>query len=97
MQIGIPMAAEARQSIFQYSLYSSFPILVTRLCFSLTLCHSLPGTYELGIMLMARDRIITIVKSEIVLSIIINILARRVIGKASVGLNAVAVLYPRYR
>ena len=39
-------------------------------------------------MLMARDRIITIVKSEIVLSIIINILARRVSGKASVGLKA---------
>jgi hypothetical protein len=48
-------------------------------------------------MLIARDKIITIVKSEIVLSIIINILARRVSGKASVGLNAVAVLYPRYR
>jgi hypothetical protein len=48
-------------------------------------------------MLMARDRIITIVKSEIVLSVIINILARRVSGKASVGLKAVAVLYPRYK
>ena len=46
---------------------------------------------------MACARMITIVKSEIVLSIIINILARRVSGKASVGLNAVAVLYPRYR
>jgi len=46
-------------------------------------------------MLMARDRIMTIVKSDIVLSIIINILARRVSGRASVGLNAVAVLYPR--
>ena len=52
---------------------------------------------ELGRILMARDRMITIVKSEIVLSIIINILARRVSGKASVGLKAVAVLYPRYR
>ena len=37
----------------------------------------------------------TNVKSEIMLSIIINILARRVSGEASVGLNAVAVLYPR--
>ena len=50
-----------------------------------------------GRILMARDRMITMVKSEIVLSIIINILARRVSGKASVGLKAVAVLYPRYR
>ena len=50
---------------------------------------------QLGIILIARDRMITMVKSEIVLSIIINILARRVSGKASVGLNAVAVLYPR--
>ena len=41
---------------------------------------------------MARDRTTTIVKSETVLSIIINILARRVSGAASVGLNAVAVL-----
>src|SRR5262245_29149849 len=47
-------------------------------------------------MLMARARIMTIVRSEIVLSIIINILARRVSGRASVGLKAVAVLYPRY-
>ena len=38
----------------------------------------------------------TIVKSEIVLSIIINILVRCVSGKASVGLKAVAVLYTRY-
>ena len=45
----------------------------------------------------ARDATMTIVKSEIALSIIINILARRVSGKASVGLNAVAVLYPRNR
>ena len=52
---------------------------------------------QVGIILMARDRTITIVKSEIVLSIIINILARCVSGKASVGLKAVAVLYPRYR
>ena len=52
---------------------------------------------QLGIILIARDRMITMVKSEIVLSIIINILARRVSGKASVGLKAVAVLYPRYR
>lgn len=52
---------------------------------------------QLGIILIARERIMTIVKSEIVLSIIINILARRVSGKASVGLKAVAVLYPRYR
>ena len=44
---------------------------------------------------MARDRTMTNVKSEIVLWIIINILARRVIGKTSVGLNAVAVLNPR--
>ena len=43
---------------------------------------------------MARDRTMTMVKSEIVLSIIINILARCVSGKASVGLKAVAVLYP---
>ena len=49
-----------------------------------------------GRILMARDRMITMVKSEIVLSII-NILARRASGKASVGLKAVAVLYPRYR
>ena len=46
---------------------------------------------QVGRMLMARDRIMTIVKSEIVLSIIINILARRVSGKTSVGLNAVTV------
>ena len=52
---------------------------------------------QLGIILIARDRMITMVKSEIVLSIIINILARRVSGKASVGLKAVAVLYPRYK
>lgn len=42
-------------------------------------------------MLMARDTTIIIVTSEMVLSIIINSLARRVSGKASVGLNAVAV------
>ena len=52
---------------------------------------------QLGRTLMARARMMTIVKSEIVLSIIINILARCVSGKASVGLKAVAVLYPRYR
>jgi hypothetical protein len=46
---------------------------------------------------MACDRITTDVKSDIVLSIIINNLARRVSGKASVGLKAVAVLNPRYR
>ena len=40
---------------------------------------------------MARDTTMTSVRSEIVLSSIINILARRV-GKTSVGLNAVAVL-----
>ena len=51
--------------------------------------------FQLGIILMARDRMITMVNSEIVLSIIIIILARRVSGKASVGLKAVAVLYPR--
>jgi hypothetical protein len=44
---------------------------------------------------MARDTMTTIVKREIVLSIIINIFARCVSGAASVGLNAVAVLYPR--
>ena len=43
---------------------------------------------------MACDRTMTMVKSEIALSIIINILARCVSGKASVGLKAVAVLYP---
>jgi hypothetical protein len=37
------------------------------------------------------------VSNEIVLSNIISIFARRVSGKTSVGLNAVAVLYPRYR
>ena len=50
-----------------------------------------------GRTLMARDTTMTSVKSEIVLSSIINILARCVSGKASVGLNAVAVLYPRKR
>jgi hypothetical protein len=44
---------------------------------------------------MARDRTMTEVKSEIVLSIIISILARCVSGTASVGLKAVAVFYPR--
>ena len=39
----------------------------------------------------ARAATMTIVKKEIVLSIIINILARRVSGKTSVGLNAVTV------
>ena len=48
-----------------------------------------------GSTLMARDRTMTEVKSEIVLSIIISILARCVRGTASVGLKAVAVLYPR--
>ena len=48
-----------------------------------------------GSTLMARDRTMTEVKSEIVLSIIISILARCVRGTASVGLEAVAVLYPR--
>ena len=52
--------------------------------------------YE-GSTLMARDTTMTSVKSEIVLSSIINILARRVSGKASVGLNAMAVVYPRKR
>jgi hypothetical protein len=42
-------------------------------------------------MLMARDRMMTMVKSEIVLSIIINILARCESGKASVGPKAAAV------
>ena len=50
-----------------------------------------------GRTLMARDTTMTSVRSEIVLSSIINILARRVSGKTSVGLNAVAVLYPRKR
>ena len=45
-----------------------------------------------GSTLMARDTTMTSVRSEIVLSSIINILARRVSGKTSVGLNAVAVL-----
>ena len=48
-----------------------------------------------GSILMARDRTMTEVKSEIVLSIIISILARCVRGTVSVGLKAVAVLYPR--
>jgi hypothetical protein len=48
-----------------------------------------------GSTLMARDRTMTEVKSEIVLSIIISILARCVSGTASVGLKAVAVFYPR--
>ena len=48
-----------------------------------------------GSTLMARDRTMTEVKSEIVLSIIIRILARCVRDTASVGLKAVAVLYPR--
>ncbi len=43
---------------------------------------------------MARDRTMTNVKSEIALSIIINVLARRVIGKVSVGPNAVAGQVP---
>jgi len=46
---------------------------------------------------MARDTTTTSVKSAMVLSSIINILARRVSGKTSVGLNAVAVVYPRKR
>jgi hypothetical protein len=68
-----------------------------------TVCWNLVASFtnrtavQVGITLMARARMMTIVKSEIVLSIIINILARCVSGKASVGLNAVAVLYPRYR
>src|SRR5215470_6040155 len=72
--------------IFHHSTSSfcdsvSFPIPVSSL---------VTQSYELGIMLMARATMMTIVRSEIVLSIIIiNILARRVIGKASVGLNAV--------
>jgi len=37
-------------------------------------------------MLMARARIMILVRSEIVLSIIIDILARRVSGRGSVGL-----------
>jgi hypothetical protein len=53
--------------------------------------------FNYGRTLMACDTMMTSVKSEIVLSSIINILARRVSGKASVGLNAVAVLYPRKR
>ena len=45
-----------------------------------------------GSTLMARDTTTTSVKSAMVLSSIINILARRVSGKTSVGLNAVAVV-----
>jgi hypothetical protein len=59
--------------------------------------HTTSTVVQLGRILMARARIMTIVKSDIVLSIIISIFARRVSGKASVGLKAVAVLYPRYR
>jgi hypothetical protein len=72
-------------------------LLLPRHCFFTGPLPLVTGSNQLGIMLMARDRMMTMVKSEIVLSIIINILARRVMGKASVGLNAVAVLYPRYR
>ena len=50
-----------------------------------------------GRTLTARAATTTSVNSEIVLSSIISILARRVSGAASVGLNAVAVLYPRKR
>ena len=48
-------------------------------------------------MLIARDATATVVTSEIVLSSIISILAREVSGNTSVGLNAVAVEYARYR
>jgi hypothetical protein len=48
-------------------------------------------------MLIAREATTTIVTSEIVLSSIISILARDVRGRASVGLNAVAVENPRNR
>ena len=47
---------------------------------------------QLGTALSARERTITVVKSEIMLSSIISTLARRVSGTTSAGLNAVAVL-----
>lgn len=50
-----------------------------------------------GIALTARAATMTSVNSEIVLSSIISIFARLVSGSTSVGLNAVAVLYPRER
>ena len=55
------------------------------------------GPFNYGRTFTARAATKPMVKSEIVLSTIINILARRVSGKTSVGLNAVAVLYPRKR
>ena len=52
-----------------------------------------PREFHYGRTLTARAATTTSVNSEIVLSSIISILARRVSGAASVGLNAVAVLY----
>jgi hypothetical protein len=46
---------------------------------------------------VARDTMMPSVKSAMVLSSIINSLARCVSGMTSVGLNAVAVVYPRKR
>ena len=43
---------------------------------------------------MARDTMMPSVKSEMMLSSIINSLARCVSGETSVGLNTVAVVYP---
>jgi hypothetical protein len=48
-------------------------------------------------MLTTRAATMTIVKRGMVLSSIINILARRVSGTTSVGLNTVAVVYPSKR
>lgn len=59
--------------------------------------HAGRGVHHYGRTPTARDATMTMVKSEIMLSIIISIFARRVSGKASVGLNAVAVLYARKR
>jgi len=50
-----------------------------------------------GRTLTARAATMTSVKSEIVLSSIISIFARRVSGNTSVGLNAVAELNPSDR
>jgi hypothetical protein len=53
--------------------------------------------YYLPSMLIAREATAMIVTSEMMLSNIINSLARKVRGRASVGLNAVAVQTARKR
>jgi Alpha amylase, catalytic domain len=56
-----------------------------------------PVIAQLPSMLIARAATVTIVTRETVLSNIINILAREVSGRTSVGLNAVAVQNARNR